>query len=66
MVIFINSMKLKFLYLVFLQYLLFSCTQPAYKNPHVIIETNFGKIEIELFPDKAVNIIDTTYQKHNK
>lgn len=33
--------------------LIFSCSHPAYKNPHVIIETNFGNIEVELYPDKA-------------
>jgi len=30
-----------------------SCSQPAYKNPHVIIETQLGDIEVELFPDQA-------------
>ena len=33
--------------------LFFSCSHTAYKNPHVIIETSFGDIEVELFPDKA-------------
>ncbi len=32
---------------------IFSCTHPTYKNPHVIIETNFGNIEVELYPEKA-------------
>lgn len=31
----------------------FSCSQPNYKNPHVIIETRLGDIEVELFADKA-------------
>src|SRR5437660_11026765 len=32
----------------------FSCSShPTYKNPHVKIKTNFGDIEVELFPDKA-------------
>jgi peptidyl-prolyl cis-trans isomerase A (cyclophilin A) len=31
----------------------FACNQPAYKNPHILIETQFGDIEVELFPDKA-------------
>ena len=32
---------------------LFSCSHPNYKNPHVIIETRLGNIEVELFADKA-------------
>lgn len=31
----------------------FSCSQSNYKNPHVIIETRLGDIEVELFADKA-------------
>jgi peptidyl-prolyl cis-trans isomerase A (cyclophilin A) len=30
-----------------------SCNHPAYKNPHIIIETQLGDIEVELFVDKA-------------
>ena len=30
-----------------------SCTQPTYKYPHIKIKTNFGDIEVELYPDKA-------------
>lgn len=30
-----------------------ACNQPAYKNPHVLIETQLGDIEVELYPDKA-------------
>jgi peptidyl-prolyl cis-trans isomerase A (cyclophilin A) len=30
-----------------------ACTSPKYKNPHVIIETKFGDIEAELYPDQA-------------
>lgn len=29
------------------------CNQPKYKEPHVVIKTNFGDIEIELYPGKA-------------
>jgi peptidyl-prolyl cis-trans isomerase A (cyclophilin A) len=29
------------------------CSGPAYKNPHVIISTSMGDVELELFPDKA-------------
>ena len=30
-----------------------SCNHPAYKNQHIIIETQLGDIEVELFSDKA-------------
>ena len=30
-----------------------SCTHPTYKYPHIKIKTNFGDIEVELYPDKA-------------
>jgi peptidyl-prolyl cis-trans isomerase A (cyclophilin A) len=30
-----------------------SCSQPHYKDPHILINTKLGKIEVELFPDKA-------------
>jgi len=30
-----------------------SCGHPDYKNPHVIIKTRLGDIEVELFADKA-------------
>lgn len=33
--------------------LLISCGGPHYKNPHVLITTRLGDIELELFPDKA-------------
>lgn len=36
---------------------IFSCTHPTYKYPHVKIKTNFGDIEIELYPDKAPNSV---------
>ena len=29
------------------------CSGPAYKNPHILIETQAGNIELELYPDKA-------------
>ena len=39
---------------VYLLLLIFaSCSHPTYKDPHVLIETNFGDIEVELYPDKA-------------
>ncbi len=30
-----------------------SCTQTKYKNPHILINTQLGDIEVELFPDQA-------------
>ena len=39
--------------LVFLSIAFISCSQPHYKDPHVLIKTNYGDIEVELFPDKA-------------
>ncbi len=33
--------------------LITACSSPKYKNPHVVIETNFGDIEVELYPDQA-------------
>jgi len=33
--------------------ILFACGRPHYKNPHILIETQFGDIEIELYPDQA-------------
>lgn len=46
-------MKHKIYFLPILFCLYFSCSHPKYKNPHVIIETSFGDIEVELYPDKA-------------
>ena len=39
----------------FLLFALFiiSCTQTKYKNPHILINTQLGDIEVELFPDQA-------------
>jgi len=31
----------------------FACNQAAYKNPHILIQTQLGDIEVELFPEKA-------------
>ncbi|MBL7700728.1 MAG: peptidylprolyl isomerase [Ferruginibacter sp.] len=41
------------IYFCFASLLALSCNQPAYKNPHILIETQLGDIEVELFPDKA-------------
>ena len=48
----------------------FSCTDHAAKGPHVLINTEYGDIEIELYPDKApktvaafLSFIDAGYYK---
>ncbi len=33
--------------------LIAACASPKYKNPHVIITTKFGDIEVELYPEQA-------------
>jgi len=33
--------------------LFMSCTHKTYKNPHILIKTELGDIEVELFADKA-------------
>jgi peptidyl-prolyl cis-trans isomerase A (cyclophilin A) len=38
---------------IFACFAFIACNQPAYKNPHVFIETGLGDIEVELFPDQA-------------
>ena len=39
--------------IIFIALLFLSCGHPDYKNPHVIIDSQFGDIELELFPDQA-------------
>lgn len=38
---------------ILLSVILFSCNQPASKNPHITIYTSLGDIEVELFPEQA-------------
>lgn len=33
--------------------ILLSCSHPHYKDPHILINTNYGEIELELYPEKA-------------
>ncbi len=40
-------------FLFFISIVLISCGHTHYKNPHILIETNYGDIEVELFPDQA-------------
>ena len=44
-------MKFYFYFLLLLFFV--GCKQPTYKNPHIVIQTKFGDIEVELYPDKA-------------
>ncbi|MEP7256108.1 MAG: peptidylprolyl isomerase [Ferruginibacter sp.] len=39
--------------IIFLAASFLSCSQPHYKNPHILIDTQLGDIEVELFPGKA-------------
>ena len=41
------------LFFIFIVQCFLSCSHPKYKDPHVLIETNFGDIEVEVYPDKA-------------
>lgn len=48
-----------------------ACSSPKYKNPHVVIETKYGDIEVELYPDHApktvaafLSYIDSGYYKN--
>jgi peptidyl-prolyl cis-trans isomerase A (cyclophilin A) len=40
-------------FLIALCCLLFACSNKQYKNPHVLIQTKAGDIEVELYADKA-------------
>jgi peptidyl-prolyl cis-trans isomerase A (cyclophilin A) len=42
----------KFIFLL-LPFYIIACGGPTYKNPHVVISTSMGDVELELFPDKA-------------
>lgn len=44
---------LRNIFLVIIAFYFVCCSSPQYKNPHVVIETKFGKIEVELYPDQA-------------
>ncbi len=44
---------MKKILLVFLLAQIISCSQKKYDNPHILIDTNYGEIEAELFPQKA-------------
>ncbi|MBS1668487.1 MAG: peptidylprolyl isomerase [Bacteroidetes bacterium] len=51
---------------------LISCSSPKYKNPHVLIKTNYGNIEMELYPEQApksvaafLSYVDAGYYKNS-
>lgn len=44
---------MKNIYFVLFALFLISCSQTKYKNPHILINTQLGDIEVELFPDQA-------------
>jgi peptidyl-prolyl cis-trans isomerase A (cyclophilin A) len=44
---------MKKLFFVLLVIQTISCTQKKYDNPHIIIDTNYGEIEAELYPKKT-------------
>lgn len=57
--------------LIFFVCMIAACTSPKYKNPHVLIKTNFGDIEVELYPQQApktvaafLSYIDSGYYKN--
>jgi len=61
---------MRYLYLILVVFLCFACSHKKYKNPHVEIQTNFGDIEVELFPDNApksvaafLSYVDSGYYK---
>ena len=57
-------------FLIIATCIFFSCTQTKYKEPTVKIETNFGDIIVELYPEKApitvtafLSYVDSGYYK---
>jgi len=49
--------------ILFIAAAFYSCGQPTYDKPHVLIETGYGDIELELYPDKAP-ITVSNFLKH--
>src|SRR3954462_5418442 len=46
-------MQRLYIIIISIAILLFACSSPKYKYPHVIINTGFGDIEAEIYTDKA-------------
>ena len=42
---------------IFFAMLFMACHQTEYKNPHIVINTQLGDIEVELFPDQAAKTV---------
>jgi peptidyl-prolyl cis-trans isomerase A (cyclophilin A) len=63
---------MRYFYSVAILFCLFiSCSEKKYKNPHVQIQTRYGNIEVELFPDNApksvadfLSYVDSGYYKN--
>lgn len=62
---------MKYIIVSFFACLLFACSSPAHKNPHIVIKTDAGNIEVELYPDKApktvaafLSYVDAGYYKN--
>lgn len=50
----------------------FSCNHKKYASPHILIETSYGDVEAELYPDKApvtvaafLSYVDSGFYKHS-
>ena len=52
--------------LIILALTISSCSSPNYKDPHVIIHSDFGKIEVELYPQKAPHSVAAFVSYINK
>jgi peptidyl-prolyl cis-trans isomerase A (cyclophilin A) len=62
---------MRYFYLAIVVCFCISCSQKKYKNPHVEIQTKFGNIEVELYPDNApksvaafLSYVDSGYYKN--
>lgn len=58
-------------FVIIIWFLQAACSAPAYKNPHIVIQTSPGDIEIELYPEKApksvaafLSYIDSGYYRN--
>jgi len=65
-----NKKMYQKLFIVFIC-LIVACSSPKYKNPHIRIETKYGDIEVELYPQQApktvaafLSYIDSGYYKN--
>lgn len=63
---------MKRLFVIIICIMAASCSQKKYKNPHIIINTRLGDIEVELYPDQApkttaafLSYIDSGFYKNS-